>query len=139
MFDSSRTIHFYAPGFPGDRYGWPIMDKMMSRAMRPVQEPPPDKISLNSVLYALSDPVRADIVLRIAENGEQACGQCGVEMPKSSLSHHFKVLREAGIISTRIEGTRHIIALRRSDLNKRFPGLLNSIIRAARTERLSLL
>jgi DNA-binding transcriptional ArsR family regulator len=90
-------------------------------------------MSLSDVLYALSDPVRVDIVVNVAETGEQSCNQCGIEMPKSSLSHHFKVLREAGILATRIEGTRHINSIRTADLNARFPGLLNAILKAART------
>ena len=88
---------------------------------------------LGEVLYALSDPVRIDIVLQLAAEGEQACNQCSVEMPKSSLSHHFRVLREAGIIATRIEGTRHINWVRSADLNTRFPGLMNAILKAARS------
>jgi DNA-binding transcriptional ArsR family regulator len=91
-------------------------------------------MSLSEVLYALSDPIRRDIVLNLEETGEQSCNQCGVEMPKSSLSHHFKVLREAGILATRIEGTRHINSLRSADLNSRFPGLLNAILKAPRTK-----
>jgi DNA-binding transcriptional ArsR family regulator len=87
---------------------------------------------LSDVLYALSDPVRIDIVRSIAETGEQPCNQCGIEMPKSSLSHHFKVLREAGVLATRVEGTRHINSVRTADLNARFPGLLNAILKAAR-------
>lgn len=99
--------------------------------MRAAKQPPRDQISLGEVLYALSDPVRIDILLSLADSGEQPCNQCGIEMPKSSLSHHFKVLREAGIISTRIEGTRHINSIRSADLNTRFPGLLNAILKAA--------
>jgi DNA-binding transcriptional ArsR family regulator len=100
--------------------------------MRASKQPLRDQMSLSDVLYALSDPVRVDIVLNVAETGEQSCNQCGIEMPKSSLSHHFKVLREAGILATRIEGTRHINSIRTADLNARFPGLLNAILKAAR-------
>ena len=102
--------------------------------MRAARQPLREQISLSSVLYALSDPVRVDIIRGIADEGEQSCNQCGIEMPKSSLSHHFKVLREAGVISTRIEGTRHINSIRTADLNARFPGLLSAILRAARCE-----
>lgn len=102
--------------------------------MRAAKQPTRDQISLNEVLYALSDPVRIDIVLSIAEAGEQPCNQCRIEMPKSSLSHHFKVLRESGVISTRVEGTRHINSVRTEDLNARFPGLLSAILKAARID-----
>jgi DNA-binding transcriptional ArsR family regulator len=100
--------------------------------MRAAKQPSRDQISLSSVLYALSDPVRVDIVRSITDAGEQSCNECAVEMPKSSLSHHFKVLREAGIVSTRIEGTRHINSIRSTDLNARFPGLFAAILKAAR-------
>jgi DNA-binding transcriptional ArsR family regulator len=95
------------------------------------KQPSREQISLSEVLYALSDPVRIEIVMSIADVGEQPCNQCGVEMPKSSLSHHFKVLREAGIVATRVEGTRHINSIRTADLNARFPGLLNAVLKAA--------
>ena len=98
--------------------------------MRAAKQPPREQISLAEVLYALSDPARLDIVRGIADEGEQACNQCLVDMPKSSLSHHFKVLREAGIIATRIEGTRHFNSLRAGDLNARFPGLLSAVLKA---------
>ncbi|HWB97195.1 MAG TPA: ArsR family transcriptional regulator [Bryobacteraceae bacterium] len=101
--------------------------------MRAAKQPSRDQIQLGEVLYALSDPVRIEIVLSIAGAGEQPCNQCGIEMPKSSLSHHFKVLRESGIVSTRIEGTRHINSVRTADLNARFPGLLSAILKAAQT------
>jgi DNA-binding transcriptional ArsR family regulator len=102
--------------------------------MRAVREPSRDQFSLNDVLHAFSDPVRLDIVLNLAAAGEQACNQCGIEMPKSSLSHHFKVLREAGILSTRIEGVRHINSIRNADLNARFPGLLSAVLNAAKPQ-----
>jgi DNA-binding transcriptional ArsR family regulator len=100
--------------------------------MRVAKQPAREQISLPEVLYALSDPVRIDIVLDLSAAGEQCCSNIKIDMPKSSLSHHFKVLREAGVITTRIEGTRHINAIRTADLNSRFPGLLNSVIKAAR-------
>jgi len=102
--------------------------------MRAAKQPSRDQISLGEVLYALSDPVRIDIVLGLVEAGEQSCSHCTIDMPKSSLSHHFKVLREAGIITTRVEGTRHINSVRTADLNTRFPGMLNAILKAARDE-----
>jgi len=66
--------------------------------MRAARQPAREQIELSQVLYALSDPVRIDIVAGLAEDGEQACSNCRIEMPKSSLSHHFKVLRETGVI-----------------------------------------
>ena len=91
----------------------------------------PARLSLSAVLYALSDPVRLRIVSQLARSGECACGTFGIRMPKSSLSHHFKVLRDAGVIATRGEGVRRLNSLRRKELDAAFPGLLEAILGAA--------
>lgn len=88
------------------------------------------KLSLPDVLYALSDPLRLKIVHQLATEGEAACGTFNVRMPKSSLSHHFKVLRDAGVIATRGEGVRRINTLRREELDAAFPGLLEAVLSA---------
>lgn len=93
------------------------------------------KLSLPDVLYALSDPIRLRIVCQLASEGECACGTFGIRMPKSSLSHHFKVLRDAGVIATRGEGVRRINALRRKELDAAFPGLLDAVIKAPAPRR----
>ena len=90
-----------------------------------------DEISLAKVLHALSDPVRLEIVLKLAGEGEVACGCFGLTMPKSSLSHHFKVLRNAGIVATKREGKEWVNSLRRDDLDALFPGVLDAVIAAA--------
>ncbi|HEX7153773.1 MAG TPA: ArsR family transcriptional regulator [Thermoanaerobaculia bacterium] len=89
------------------------------------------KLVLPDVLYALSDPLRLRIVCQLASEGDTACGTFGIDMPKSSLSHHFKVLRDAGVIATHSEGVRRINTLRRDELEAAFPGLLESILDAA--------
>lgn len=91
---------------------------------------PEKKLSLPEVLYALSDPLRLRIVHQLATEGDTACGTFGIRMPKSSLSHHFKVLRDAGVIDTHSEGTRRINTLRRAALDKAFPGLLDAVLAA---------
>ncbi|KAA0834439.1 ArsR/SmtB family transcription factor [Bacillus paralicheniformis] len=83
-------------------------------------------MSLSAVLYALSD----QIIKNLAEAGEQSCSAVNVPIPKSTLSHHFKVLREFGVIHTRIEGTQRFISLRQEDLDSRFPGLLQVVLQA---------
>ena len=88
------------------------------------------KRSLPDVLYALSDPVRLQIVRQLATGGEAACGTFGIRMPKSSLSHHFKVLRDAGVIATYSEGVRRINTLCREELDAAFPGLLDAVLDA---------
>jgi DNA-binding transcriptional ArsR family regulator len=87
-----------------------------------------DQIQLVGVLQALSDPVRLQIVRHLAHAGEVACGTVPVAVSKSTISHHYKVLREAGVIQARVEGTRRFHALRREDLDARFPGLLDAVL-----------
>lgn len=99
--------------------------------MRDVYHPPCDELSLPAVLYALSDPIRLRIVQLIAANGEQACSTIGLPLPKPTLSHHLKVLREAGVIQIRQDGTQRLNSLRRADLDCRFPGLLDAVLLAS--------
>jgi len=90
-------------------------------------------LELGEVLHALSDPVRLQIVLALDDAGaEVACGQFPVPVCKSTASHHFKVLRDAGVLEGRYEGTRRFHSLRRDDLDARFPGLLDTVLHAAR-------
>ncbi|MHA6531615.1 ArsR/SmtB family transcription factor [Paenibacillus sp. BAC0078] len=92
----------------------------------------PDRkdIQLASVLYALSDPIRLSIVSDIHKNGEQACNSFIVPIAKSTMSHHLRTLREAGVVHTRTHGTQRIVSLRTEDLNARFPGVLDSVLSA---------
>jgi DNA-binding transcriptional ArsR family regulator len=90
------------------------------------------EIELGTVLHALSDPVRLKIVAALADaDGEHSCGSFDVPVTKSTCTHHFKVLREAGVIHQRQEGTSRLNTLRRDDLEARFPGLLATILQAA--------
>lgn len=95
--------------------------------------PDPEQIELSLVLAALSDPTRLSIVRQLAEDGETEamCGTFGMYGSKSNLSYHFAKLREAGVTRTRVEGTARYITLRRDDLDARFPGLLDSVVKAA--------
>jgi len=92
------------------------------------KEPTKKELSLTAVLYALSDEVRLAIVRQLAAGGEQPCGVFEVDRPKSSLSHHFRVLRESGVVSTRKEGKALMNTLRSADLDARFPGLLRAVL-----------
>src|SRR3546814_3479881 len=78
-------------------------------------------IELTRVLYALSDPVRLDVVRQLDREGEAGCTALDRGRPKSSMSHHFRVLRDAGVVRTRCEGTAHMNKLRREELDRRFP------------------
>jgi DNA-binding transcriptional ArsR family regulator len=100
--------------------------------MDPPHHPTRDEMQLGDVLRALSDPVRLQIVHVLDQaDGEVACSRFGLPVGKSTASHHFKVLRETGVLQGRIEGTRRFHTLRRDDLDARFPGLLDSVLRSA--------
>jgi DNA-binding transcriptional ArsR family regulator len=98
--------------------------------MRTVYEPVTETLVLPNVLYALSDPIRLDLVAQLDRDGERCCGTFGVPIAKSTLSHHLKVLREAGVTRTRVEGTQRFVSLRRPDLDAVFPGLLDAVLHA---------
>jgi DNA-binding transcriptional ArsR family regulator len=98
--------------------------------VRALYEPSRDDLALPNVLHALSDPIRLEILQRLTV-GEQVCGTFGLPIAKSTLSHHFKLLREAGITHTRVEGVRRLISVRRDDLDARFPGLLDAVLAAS--------
>jgi DNA-binding transcriptional ArsR family regulator len=88
------------------------------------------EIELVEVLQALADPVRLQIVRALAEaDGPIACSEFGLPVAKSTGSHHLKVLREAGVVTAEVDGTRKYHTLRRADLDDRFPGLLDSVLR----------
>ena len=97
----------------------------------PLAHPARDEIELAAVLHALSDPVRLQMVRGLAGDGERTCGSFDVPVTKSTCTHHFKVLREAGVIHQRQRGTARLNSLRREDLDARFPGLLASVLQAA--------
>jgi DNA-binding transcriptional ArsR family regulator len=90
-------------------------------------------LKLETVLYALGDPVRLCIVRNLARGCELACNAAvsGLDIAKSTQSHHFRILREAGIIQTRREGVSYLNCLRRADLDARFPGLLDAVLASA--------
>ena|SRR5919198_4945394 len=96
--------------------------------MRAPAHPPPDQLTLPSVLHALSDPVRLEIVRALHEGKELSCGELGVPVSKSTLSHHLRVLRDAGLTQTRALGTKRFVSLRRDELEARFPGLVRSVV-----------
>ena len=93
-------------------------------------------VPLESVLHALSDPTRLAVVRRLNDDLEQsgeglACN-CAVaeELPRATMSNHFTVLRSAGLIESRKQGTMVINCLRRTAIDARFPGLLDAVLKA---------
>ncbi|WP_112133290.1 ArsR/SmtB family transcription factor [Glycomyces dulcitolivorans] len=93
-------------------------------------EPGRAELRLEQVLSALSDPLRLDIVqtyLRDADGEERACGWFKIDRPKSTRTHHWKVLREAGVVRQRQVGLERRNRVREADLDARFPGLLDLV------------
>lgn len=94
-----------------------------------LHHPDREQIELAAVLHALSDPLRLRVVRTLAaEPGERACGTFALPVSKSTRTHHFRVLREAGVIRQRDRGTLRLSSLRQDDLATRFPGLLDAIL-----------
>ena len=102
--------------------------------MGTLTHPASNEMQLAIVMAALSDPVRVTIVRSLAAQGELACGTLDLGVSPATRSHHFRVLREAGITLTRPEGTHRYVSLRRDELDDRFPGLLDAILAAAERE-----
>ncbi|MET7934880.1 helix-turn-helix domain-containing protein [Streptomyces sp. NPDC005322] len=87
---------------------------------------------LEDVLHALSDPMRMRVVRTLAEESEElSCSVFDLPVSKSTTTHHFRVLRECGVIHQVYRGTAKMSALRREDLDALFPGLLDSVLGAA--------
>lgn len=102
-----------------------------SQGRRPVLiHPEPAEFDVLDILHALSDPTRMTIARTLRAAPERACGTFPVDVAPSTLTHHFRVLREAGIIRQREDGNRRWTALREEDLEGRFPGLLDMIVTA---------
>ncbi|WP_405014268.1 ArsR/SmtB family transcription factor [Kitasatospora sp. NBC_01539] len=92
-------------------------------------EPAVGEIRLECVLHALADPVRLRIVASLAQHeAEVNCVAFDVPVTRSTLTHHFRVLREAGVIRQVRRGTSKMNSLRHDDLAARFPGLLDSVV-----------
>jgi DNA-binding transcriptional ArsR family regulator len=104
----------------------------MPRSQRRPELLHPDtgQLDLLDVLHALSDPTRMTIVSTLRAGPERACGTFGVDVAPSTLTHHFRVLREAGVIRQREDGNKRWSALRTDDLQARFPGILDAIMAA---------
>lgn len=102
----------------------------------PLAEPDAGELRLEIVLAALADPLRLTIIRKLlleSEAYDHPCGWFGFERPKSSLTHHFKALREAGLIRQRQYGLERRSRVRTEDLDARFPGLLD-LVRAWRPD-----
>lgn len=100
---------------------------------RPFVHPELPDIKLESVLYALADPMRLKIMHKLTSGGcPMNCSMAAPEsLPKSTLSHHYQVLREAGLIRSERRGTEVVNSPRCGEIESKFPGLISSIMKAA--------
>jgi DNA-binding transcriptional ArsR family regulator len=95
--------------------------------------PTREELRIEAVLHALSDPQRLTIVRALAEDPTpRPCGSFDLDVTKSTKTHHFRVLRDAGLITQEVQGTSRMTSLRRDDLDARFPGLLDAVLTADR-------
>jgi DNA-binding transcriptional ArsR family regulator len=109
--------------------------KSSEEAMRPLVHPALEEVPVEAILHALSDPVRVAIY---ADIFNQECSQnCSTflsvgdrQIPKSTLSQHFKILREAGLIRSERKGTEMLNLSRHIEVDRRYPGLIAAIVRA---------
>ena len=102
----------------------------MGPSSRFLEHPDVDRIELTAVLFALSDPARLSIARQLLSGPLEvaACQPAAGELPKSTLSHHLKTLREAGVVRNEPAGRQRLVRLRRDDLDARFPGLLDAVL-----------
>ncbi|CAM4215248.1 putative HTH-type transcriptional regulator YczG [Saccharibacillus endophyticus] len=97
--------------------------------MKTLTLPSISEMDLTAVCAALGDPVRMKIVQCLARSGEKNCSGFEVEhISKSTLSHHIKILRESGLIQPRFQGKEHFYSLRKEDLDRRFPGMVEMLL-----------
>jgi DNA-binding transcriptional ArsR family regulator len=94
-----------------------------------LHHPERSEIELPAVLHALSDPQRLEIVRTLADSAAPCpCGSIELGVAKSTMTHHYRVLRESGVIRQERKGTTKLTELRRQDLEARFPGLLDAVL-----------
>ncbi len=107
--------------------------------IRPLHHPPIESITVAGILHALSDPVRLGIVAELRKEEEglncvEAASRLNCAMPKSTCSQHYRILREAGLIRSERRGVELTSQIRRKELESRFPGLLDSILKSWKKE-----
>jgi DNA-binding transcriptional ArsR family regulator len=102
----------------------------MSKSGRwaPLSHPDVEAVEVDDVLRALADPTRRQIVRLLLSDGDRACGTFGLPVAASTLSHHFRTLRNAGILRQYDDGRQRMNALRLDELDTRFPGLVRAVL-----------
>ncbi|MCS0636956.1 transcriptional regulator [Streptomyces sp. LP05-1] len=106
---------------------------------RELAHPAYEEIRLADVLHALADPMRLRVVCGLAVAGTEVnCSAVELPVSKSTSTHHFRVLRESGVIRQSYRGTAKMNELRRDDLDALFPGLLDTVLAAAHRQKARL-
>lgn len=103
----------------------------------PLEQPDISEVSMLGILHALADPARLRLVELLSRSGRIYCSAAvdEVGLHKSTVSHHWRVLREAGLTSTYVSGRERQIELRLDELEQRFPGLLRAVVAGAESEQ----
>jgi DNA-binding transcriptional ArsR family regulator len=96
-----------------------------------IPHPPASALDLATVMRVVGDPVRLQLVRLLADGGPRVCGEVAdaLGMPTSTCSYHLRLLREAGVMHSRAQGTQRLVSLRRDVLDERFPGLVDVLTR----------
>jgi DNA-binding transcriptional ArsR family regulator len=97
--------------------------------MKTYNHPAVSEVPLTEVMQALSDQCRIDILRALTDAGELSCCEVPLKISKATRSHHFDVLRSAGLILTRGEGTRCMTSVRKEEIDEKFPGLLELVLK----------
>ncbi len=105
-------------------------DELPGDGTKWLPQPDLDDLDVGTVLHALADPARLEIVRILDGRGEATCTSLGLPLSPSTVTHHLRLLRDGGVIATRTEGTTRVSRLRADELERRFPGLLASVLAA---------
>ncbi|KVT83089.1 ArsR family transcriptional regulator [Burkholderia ubonensis] len=105
--------------------------------MLTANHPTKEQIRIENILTALGNPLRLTVFKVLADGAEHNCGSILKGATKSTMTHHWRVLRDAGVIWQRPYGRENLLSLRKEDLDERFPGLIDSLLFAVRNDPLS--
>lgn len=96
--------------------------------MKNLLHPTVDQLNLPTILKALGDRTRLEILKALSKSDETTCSNCNIDMSKPALSHHYRVLRESGLIYVRVDGKQRFLSIRYDDIESKFPGLLGAVL-----------